>query len=39
MSQNAHLIMYVSDNGVGAERFLRFKMLTHFADIPVVRAL
>ena len=23
---------------VGAERFLRYKMLTHFADIPVDRA-
>jgi hypothetical protein len=33
MSQNAHLIMYMSDSVVGAERFLRCKMLTHFDDI------
>jgi hypothetical protein len=39
MSQNAHFIMYASDCGVGAERFLSRKMLTPFADIPVVRAL
>jgi hypothetical protein len=39
MSQNAHFIMFASDNCVGAERVLRYKMLTHFADIPVVRAL
>ena len=38
MSQNAHFIMYVSDSRVGAERFLRYKMLTQFADIPVDRA-
>ena len=38
MSQNAHFIMYVSDSCVGAERFLRYKMLTHFDDIPVDRA-
>ena len=38
MSQNAHFIMYASDSGVGAERFLRYKMLTHFDDIPVDRA-
>jgi len=38
MSQNAYFIMYVSDSCVGAERFLSHKMLTHFADIPVVRA-
>jgi len=39
MSQNAHFIMYASDSCVGAERFLRYKMLTHFDDIPVDRAL
>ena len=38
MSQNAHLIMFVSDSDVGAVRFFRYKMLTHFDDIPVVRA-
>jgi hypothetical protein len=38
MSQIAHFIMYVSDNRVGAERVHRYKMLTHFADIPVGRA-
>jgi hypothetical protein len=31
--------MYASDSCVGAERFLRYKMLTHFDDIPVDRAL
>jgi hypothetical protein len=35
MSQNAHFIMFVSDNDVGAERVLSHKILTHFADIPV----
>jgi hypothetical protein len=30
--------MYMSDSRVGAERFLRYKMLTHFDDIPVDRA-
>ena len=39
MSQNTHFIMYASDCDVGAERFLRYKMLTHFDDIPVDRAL
>ena len=38
MSQNAYFIMYASDSRVGAERFLRYKMLTHFDDIPVDRA-
>jgi len=38
MSQNAHFIMFVSDWVVGAERIIRYKMLTQFADIPVVRA-
>ena len=38
MSQIAHFIMYVSDKRVGAERFLRYKMLTQFADIPAGRA-
>jgi hypothetical protein len=38
MSQNANLIMFVSDIDVGAVRILRYKMLTHFADIPVGRA-
>jgi hypothetical protein len=31
--------MFVSDKCVGAERILSHKSLTHFADIPVVRAL
>jgi hypothetical protein len=39
MSQNAHVIMLVPDWRAGAERILRYKMLTHFTDIPVVRAL
>jgi len=39
MSQNAHLIMFVSDNCVGAGLFLSHKSLTPFADIPVARAL
>jgi hypothetical protein len=39
MSQNTHFIMFVSDSDVGAVRFLRYKMLTHFDDIPVDRAM
>src|SRR5688572_23539668 len=39
MSQNAHAIMFVSERGVSAERIPSHKILTHFADIPVVRAV
>jgi len=31
--------MFLSDYGVGAARVPSHKILTHFADIPVVRAL
>jgi hypothetical protein len=39
MSQFAHVIIVVSDSGVGAVRVPSHKILTHFADIPVARAL
>jgi hypothetical protein len=39
MSQNAHFIMFASDLGVGAVRIPSRKILTHFADIRVARAL
>jgi len=34
MSQNAHFIMYVSDSGVGAERFLSLQNADAFRRHP-----
>src|SRR5688572_9142768 len=39
MSPNAHAIMFESERSVSAARIPSRKILTHFADIPVVRAV
>jgi hypothetical protein len=39
MSQNSHVVMSATYGEAARSDSIRYRMLTHYADIPVVRAL